>query len=73
MIPLQRYMLAIWIQWNWLSGRDCFVWLSHSERILYVYTKNFIEYYSPVDGRSFNNDRLNEDGSVAYEEIIDEV
>ena len=53
-----------------IVSRGCLI-----QKEYYTYTKNFIEYYSPVDGRArlYQRTWLNEDGSVAYEEIIDEV
>lgn len=53
-----------------IVSRGCLI-----QKEYYTYVKNFVEYYSPVDGRArlYQRTWLNEDGSVAYEEIIDEV
>lgn len=47
-----------------IVSRGCLI-----QKEYYTYTKNFIEYYSPVDGRArlYQRTWLNEDGSVAYD------
>lgn len=53
-----------------IVSRGCLI-----QKEYYSYTKMFVEYYAPVNGRAKLHQRswLNENGSVAYDEIIDDV
>ncbi|RKV95433.1 MAG: accessory Sec system glycosyltransferase GtfA, partial [Streptococcus sp.] len=53
-----------------IVSRGCLI-----QKEYYTYTKNFVEYFSPMNGHAqlYQRTWLNEDGSVAYEEIINEV